>query len=118
MTLPGIATAPVNETDLMHRVMAALSERGALVYRRNIGFGIAQGGRAVRFGLPGQADIGGIYRGVPLEIETKFGRRGQSPAQKNWQAAVERAGGVYVLARSVEDAVRALDRIDEGRVAA
>lgn len=112
MTLPGITPAPANETELMQRVMVVLSARGALVYRRNIGFGVAQGGRAVKFGLPGQADIGGMYRGIALEVETKFGRRGQSPAQRNWQAAVERAGGVYVLARSVEDATRALDAID------
>lgn len=72
--------------------------------------------RTVRFGLPGQADVTGILpcpcgcgRGVRLEIEVKREVGGvQSVEQKRYQQIVERFGGIYVLARSVDDVWAAL----------
>lgn len=62
------------------------------------------GGRVVRFGLPGQADLTGILPGgVRLEIEVKGPGCPQTPEQKAFQRMIERFGGVYVLARSVQD---------------
>ncbi len=62
------------------------------------------GGRVVRFGLPGQADLTGILpSGVRLEIEVKRPGCPQTPEQKAFQKMIDRFGGVYVLARSVED---------------
>ena len=61
------------------------------------------GGRFVTFGIPGQPDIFAIIQGrfVGIEVKTVVGR--QSKDQKNWQRNCERAGGLYILARSVED---------------
>lgn len=61
------------------------------------------GGRFVTFGIPGQPDIFAIIRGrfVGIEVKTATGR--QSKDQKNWQRNCERAGGLYILARSVDD---------------
>jgi hypothetical protein len=62
------------------------------------------GGRVVRFGLPGQADLTGILpSGVRLEIEVKRPGCPQTPEQKAFQKMIEHFGGVYVLARSVQD---------------
>ena len=61
------------------------------------------GGRFVTFGIPGQPDIFAIIRGrfVGIEVKTATGR--QSKDQQNWQRNCERAGGLYILARSVDD---------------
>lgn len=102
------------ETEIMHAIMVALSERGALVWRQNVGVAITRSGAHVRFGVVGMADIGVIYRGRAIQIEVKRPRRGkQSDAQHAWERAViQRGGGIYVLARSVEDALGALDVVD------
>lgn len=69
------------------------------------------GGRVVRFGLAGQADLTGILpNGLRLEIEVKSTGGGQSPEQCRYQAMIQRFGGVYVLARSVEDVWAAIGR--------
>ena len=74
--------------------------------------GVARiGRRVVRFGVPGQADLTGILPdGRRLEVETKSATGKQSKDQRNFQRMIERFGGVYVLARSVEDVKRELLR--------
>jgi hypothetical protein len=71
-------------------------------------------GRLVQYGAPGQPDIMAIAAGrfVGIEVKTEIGR--QSANQKIWQAAIEAAGGVYVLARSVSDATRAVEEVRRG----
>ena len=98
----------------MRAGMVELSRAGALTWRQNVGLLFTKDGRPVRFGLPGMADTGAIYRGVPLQIEWKDDTGRQSPAQVNWQGAVERAGGVYLLARSTDDIRDLLRRLDNG----
>ena len=90
-------------------LLAALCKTypGSLFYRRNVG-AMKKGNSFVRFGLVGQADIAGILNGLAIEIETKIGKNGQSKEQKLWQAAVERAGGIYILAYSVKDGLEAI----------
>lgn len=67
------------------------------------------GGRVVRFGLPGQADLTGILPGgVRLEIEVKGPDGRQTEEQRAFQRMIERFGGVYVLARSVDDVSQAI----------
>ena len=95
----------MTETDICKAILAAICKRYSgrgLFYRRNVG-AIKIADRYVEFGIAGQADIAGILGGDAYEIEIKSATGRQSPAQKRWQSAVERAGGVYILARSVED---------------
>ena len=66
----------------------------------------------VRVGLPGQADIAGCYRGRFVEIEVKTDKGRLSQDQKRWRMAVERAGGVFVIARNPADALTALAALD------
>ena len=74
--------------------------------------GVARHGRRVaRFGVPGQADLTGILPGgVRLEIEVKSANCRQSAAQRDYQVMIERFGGVYVLAWSVDDVWNAIRR--------
>jgi hypothetical protein len=78
------------------------------LWRNNTG--VARiGRRVVRFGVPGQADLTGILPdGRRLEIEVKSADGRQTEEQRNYQSMIERFGGVYVLARSVDDVTSAL----------
>jgi hypothetical protein len=51
-------------------------------------------------GYNGTADIHSVIAGKFVAIEVKIGRDRQSPAQAEYQAQVEQAGGVYVIATS------------------
>lgn len=50
----------------------------------------------------GTADISATIAGRSVKIEVKIGKDRQSEAQKAYQAAVERAGGIYIIARDFQ----------------
>src|SRR5690606_29403043 len=54
-------------------------------------------------GTKGSADISAVIGGRVLKIEVKIGRDQQSDAQKEYQAKIEQAGGLYLIARSFCD---------------
>ncbi len=54
-------------------------------------------------GVKGSADISAVIRGKALKIEVKIGRDQQSAAQVEYQAKIEGAGGIYLIARSFSD---------------
>ena len=84
------------------------TKRWMRLWRANV-LAARMGDRFVRAGVPGQADLTGILPdGRRLEIEVKSDRGRQTKDQRNFQRMIERFGGVYVLARSVEDVERAL----------
>jgi hypothetical protein len=99
----------LNETRLMLYILAQLRLRhpDGLWERQNVI--VAQAGpRTVRAGTPGQGDIKGCYHGRYIEIEVKTAAGRQSPEQRKRQADVTRAGGIYVVARSLDDALAAV----------
>lgn len=58
------------------------------------------------YGLNGSSDILGILNtGQLLCIEIKSGNARQSATQKNFEAMITRFGGVYIVARSPENAL-------------
>lgn len=74
-------------------------------WRQNTGvFHDAEGRRRVRACPKGTPDIIGALNGRFIVIEVKRGKGGvHMEDQKNWQRNCERAGGLYILARSVDD---------------
>jgi hypothetical protein len=81
---------------------------GVKVWRFNVGaMRDPKSGRVYKFGVPGQADLGGLMEpnGRRLEIELKSRDGRQSTDQKLWQADVERYGGLYILARTLAEAM-------------
>ena len=50
-------------------------------------------------GTRGSADISATIRGLSVKIEVKVGKDRQSSAQRQYQASVEQAGGMYYVAR-------------------
>lgn len=108
------------ETVIQTKIMLALSESGCIVWR-NAASG-AYAGRVIhksarqvtlenatymKFGLTvGASDIIGIApdgRFLAVEVKTDTGR--PTKEQLNFIAAVNRAGGIAGIARSVEDAI-------------
>ena len=110
--------ANLNERQIQNAILREFGTRSEMrLWRQNTGvahFGM----RTVAFGLPGQADLTGILPGgIRLEIEVKSPTGRQTPEQQNYQRMIERFGGVYVLARSVDDVWNAIGRYlnDENR---
>lgn len=66
--------------------------------------------RPVKFGLEGIADIMGGCQGHAIAVEMKDAVGRQRTAQKNFERAWTKAGSIYVLARTVVEAVQGVKR--------
>ena len=65
---------------------------------------------SIKFGLGvGSADVIVVAWGRFLALEFKVGRTGQTPEQVDFEGACERAGGLYRVVRSVEEALAAVE---------
>lgn len=62
----------------------------------------------------GTADISSTIRGRSVKIEIKYGKDVQSQVQKEYQASIERAGGVYIIVRTFDEFVEWYEQFTEG----
>lgn len=53
-------------------------------------------------GTKGSADISATIKGRSVKIEVKYGKDRQSQDQKAYQEMIERAGGVYIIAKNFD----------------
>lgn len=102
----------VNEHSiLVNQILLAVGQMEFVRVWKN-STGVAEiDGRMVAYGLPGSADITGILTnarnlGLRLEIEVKTGNAVQSKKQKAFEKMILDRGGLYLLARSVDDAIK------------
>lgn len=82
------------------------------IWRSAVGVGTPQhSSRPIQFGLAGQCDISGIISpsGRRLEIEVKAENGRLAERQKLFGAMIERMGGVWIVAKSVQDVYRELE---------
>jgi hypothetical protein len=104
----------ISETELVRRILLALSERGVLCWRNNSGRLPDRFGRWVSFGLEGSPDVIGFcrHRGCAMfvAIEAKTIRGRLRDAQAAWGKQAQAAGVVYCVARSVEDVIRLIEQ--------
>lgn len=100
----------MTEHEIQQAILLALGGRRDLrIWRNNSGVAFGKG-RAVRFGVVGQADLSGILKGGRrLEIEVK--RRGERPTEEqvSFGAMIQRYGGVWAVVRSVEEAIAVVE---------
>jgi len=109
----------VSEQRIQQEIRIACSTGDTRLFRNNTGTLRDQHGRPVQFGLcKGSADLIGWKRvtvtpemvgqqvAVFLSIEVKTPTGKLRPEQKQWLDAVQAAGGIAGVARSVEDALR------------
>lgn len=108
----------MSEAEIQSQIMLALgSSRFCRAFRNNIGNAQTKDGRWIKFGVgyPGGGDLIGWRTvtitqdmvGKPLaqfmSVEVKAPKGRIRPEQLNWAEVVKRAGGIAVVARSVED---------------
>lgn len=97
----------IPEAMLQKIVLAHINQiPGVEVWRMNTG-GAYVRGTWVSFGREGQADLAGLMapsgRRLEIELKAKTGR--QRDAQRTYQAMIERHGGLYILARTLREAM-------------
>jgi hypothetical protein len=95
----------MTESLIQHAILKAWGAHPRIrIARVNTGAAMVKG-RLVRFGVPGTADIMGIIAptGRMLAIEVKSGTGKQRPEQERFQRVVTAFGGLYILARSLQD---------------
>lgn len=131
-----MATQNAAHQKLVSEILAAFGAHPCLLLRkRTVGVFDTKTKRKLKVGQTGEADIDGIWRrqvhgsrvinpngmqphtvekyltlGVHVAIEVKTGKAVKSAAQVAWAQAWSAMGGVYILARSVEDVYLALRR--------
>ena len=109
----------MSEQRIQQEIRIACGTGDTRLFRNNTGTLRDQNGRPVTFGLcKGSADLIGWKRVtitpemvgttvavfVSIEVKTATGRL--RPEQQQWLDAVQAAGGIAGVARSVEDAIR------------
>ena len=101
----------MKENEIQARIIAAIGSRPDVrIWRANTGAAQMANGQFVRFGIPGQADLSGITAdGRRLEIEVKSATGRLRPDQIAFGTMIRKFGGIYIVARSVEEAIRRLN---------
>lgn len=111
------------ERDLQHAVRLRLGREADLCLWRNSAGATEEWNpdtakaRTIRYGLaPGAADLIGLLRpnGRFFALELKTDRGRLSPEQVRWLDLVRSFGGFAGVARSVDEAVEALERARKG----
>lgn len=112
----------MSEREIQNNIMLAIGGRSDVrLWRQNAGkfFHVPNPcprcrtqGRWIAGAPKGAADISGVFRGKCLQIEVKASTN-QSHEQAAWERMIRTQGGIYVLARSVEDVQGALLRESE-----
>lgn len=113
------------ETNIQNTILLATGERSdTFAWRNQTGvFRAMDGDRVVKVGIVGAPDILSVVAvtitpemvgktiGVAVGIEVKTAKGKQADDQKKWQRAFEKKGGVYLLARSKQEANEKLDTL-------
>jgi len=103
----------MSEAVLQQEIRLALGQRqDIMMFRINVGkFRPLDGGpRVIQSAPEGTPDLLGVISpGRAFAIEVKAPRGKQRDVQIAWQTAWEKRGGIYILARSLDDVYRGLD---------
>ena len=90
----------MNHSSAVNRIRLAVSALGGVSIPYTVGsFRAMDSDRVIRVGLPGVSDILACIGGRFIAVEVKVGRDTQRDEQKSFQAAAEKAGALYVLAK-------------------
>lgn len=121
-TTPPATPAPPSERDVQRESLLRLGRNPALmIWRRMVGTFFppeivrhlcpacqerATSFRRVKVGIPGEGDAGGVLapNGRAFWVEFKSATGEQRKQQQNFERAVRQRGGIYVIARSADEA--------------
>jgi len=105
------------ETIIRNAILERLSaltwngQRACVVWRRFVGKtrALTDPRIVITIGTPGMADIGGFLctgRAIEVEVKTQTGRLSQE--QQNWARVCQAMGALHIVARTPEDAEKAV----------
>jgi hypothetical protein len=99
----------MKESYVQLQILDYLALKGIFHYRNNSGGFIHSNKHFCRFGALGSPDVVAVIKGrfVGIEVKTPTGR--QSDHQKAFQENLSKAGGIYFLVRSLDEAVEAVE---------
>lgn len=95
------------EKDIQNQITDYLKIKNIFHYRNNTG-SFNRDNHFYRFGAVGSPDIICVIKGQFVGIEVKKKGNYQSVSQKQFQTSLEKAGGKYILAYSLEDVINNL----------
>jgi len=96
------------EKETQKTILQYLELKKIFHYRQNSGGFKTDNGHFYRMGITGAPDIIAVYKGVYIGIEVKDIKGKQSEGQKDFQERLENAGGIYILAKSLDDVINKL----------
>ena len=96
---------------LTHAIKDYLTLKGWLVWKNSAGARKIEGGRFVKWGQVGLPDIMAIRKSVILACKVKAGKDRLSPEQQAWLDALAAHGAISVVARNVDDVMKAIGDI-------
>lgn len=95
------------ETSIQNSIKIALSKKGCIVHRANVGEFFTLDGRRVHLGLEGHSDLYGHRSdGQAFYIEVKTARGTPSEKQKTFLMAMKNSGARAGIARNADDALK------------
>lgn len=96
----------MTEQQIQNDILLALGQRRDLrIWRVNCGASMGFGGGVIKGAPPGHPDLTGILAGGRwFGLEVKRPGQKQSEQQARFEAMVKRFGGLYAVARSVDEA--------------
>ena len=97
-----MSTDPIHDK-LVNDCLLELSPLGLVWCNDTPGLGFDRNGTPRQYGLAGSSDILGVINARAIAVECKTGRSSLSTKQRRFRDAFQRAGGVFVEARSVSD---------------
>ena len=92
----------IPEKQVMRAVFDYLVARKIFCWRNNSG-ALMVDKRFINFGAAGSPDIIAVHRGRFIGIECKGSNGRQTQQQKQFQQSIELSGGIYILAKSIDD---------------
>jgi len=92
----------LKESHIQRSVLDYLSLKNIFHYRQNTG-AFKRDDHFYQFGTKGSPDVVCVINGQYVGIECKSSTGKQSDSQKDFQEQLEKAGGKYLIVRSLED---------------
>jgi hypothetical protein len=99
----------MKESETQKAIIEWLAWKKIFHYRNNSGAFVDAQKHFYRFGAIGSPDIVCVINGQYVGIEVKAPKGKQSENQREFQRALEGAGGKYILAFSIDDVEHAFD---------
>jgi hypothetical protein len=103
-----------SEKDTQRSILEYLAVSRIFHWRNNTGAFKTESGGFYHFGTPGSPDIIAVHEGRVYGIEVKGPNGKLRPAQEEFKVSLEKAGGIYIVARSTKDAIDALPEHSRG----